>query len=122
MSSRFGKTVNLGGGVFSSDYRIRAARALGKPLPTGAVVHHHDPRQLVICQSQAYHLFIHARTRIVRAGGNPDTQRICSKCGELKDAKADFSPTFRRGRPDIARECKPCAARRTAAYYQRVGR
>jgi hypothetical protein len=47
-----------------------AEKALGKPLPKGAVVHHvdldkanNDPKNLVVCPSQAYHLLLHKRMR-----------------------------------------------------------
>lgn len=50
-----------------------AERALGHPLPPGAVVHHWDgnpsnntPRNLVICPSQAYHMALHARMRALK--------------------------------------------------------
>jgi hypothetical protein len=64
-----------------------AERALGKSLPKGAEVHHVDGNRwnnansnLVICQDHGYHYLLHARARIVRAGGNPNTQRICCHC------------------------------------------
>lgn len=75
------------------DHRLRAARALGKPLPPGAVVHHADGTKdehapLVICQDETYHRLLHARMRIVRAGGNPNTEKICSACQQVKPRAA----------------------------------
>ena len=66
-------------------HRIRAERALGKPLPIGAVVHHADGSRdddapLVICPDNAYHRALHARMRVAAAGGNPWTEQICSRC------------------------------------------
>jgi hypothetical protein len=75
-------------------HRELAEAALGKPLPEKAVVHHvdHDtlnksPR-LVICEDQAYHMLLHRRERVVKAGGNPNTDKICSLCKRVlsKDA------------------------------------
>lgn len=47
-----------------------AEKALGKPLPKGAVVHHVDLNKqnnvgsnLVVCPNQAYHLLLHKRMR-----------------------------------------------------------
>jgi hypothetical protein len=62
------------------EYRLLAERALGHPLPTHAIVHHHTDTQLVICQDQAYHVLLHRRMRILRAGGNPNTDAWCSRC------------------------------------------
>lgn len=45
------------------DHVLLAEKALGKALPLKAVVHHHTPEQLVICQNQAYHLLLHRRQR-----------------------------------------------------------
>jgi hypothetical protein len=68
---------------------LRAERALGKPLPKGAEVHHADGSKgdnapLVICQSRAYHKLLHARMRLVRLGCNPNTERFCPWCREIK--------------------------------------
>src|SRR5215204_853444 len=45
-----------------------AEKALGKPLPKGAIVHHFNgkpwdnrPSNLVVCPSQGYHLLLHRR-------------------------------------------------------------
>ena len=63
----------------------RAERALGKPLPKHARVHHSDGTidpcsPLVICQDDEYHFQIHARMRTRDAGGNPWTDKVCSVC------------------------------------------
>jgi hypothetical protein len=72
---------------------VRAERALGKPLPPKAVVHHadgskRDDAPLVICQDQAYHHLLHQRMRVKAAGGNPNTEAICGHCRMLKPLAA----------------------------------
>lgn len=65
-------------------HRWLAEQALGKSLPRGVVVHHHNGLRvggtLVICQDPAYHVLLHTRTKIVRAGGNPNTDGWCYAC------------------------------------------
>lgn len=70
------------------EHRIAAEKALGKPLPAGAVVHHFDRdrsndknNNLVICENRAYHHFIHVRQRAKEAGVNL-RWRKCGKCKE----------------------------------------
>lgn len=87
-------------------HRLRAEQALSKPLPHSAVVHHvdgskNDNTQLVICQDQAYHMLLHQRTRIVKAGGNPNTDRVCSVCRVAKNIETSF---YKGG----SRTCKEC--------------
>lgn len=77
-------------------HRARAERALGRPLPPRAVVHHADGSKdhtapLVICEDTAYHRLLHARMRIKAAGGNPNTDKVCTTCGQAKP-RADFTP------------------------------
>lgn len=104
-------TIN---GVVKYRHVVVAERALGKELPEGAVVHHVDGDKfnnrnsnLVICQSQSYHAILHARTRVYMAGGDPDTQAVCSGCRALK-ALTDFHRNSNKstGRHDACKECR----------------
>lgn len=94
-----------------------AEDALGKRLPRGAEVHHvnedpedNAPANLVICQNRGYHKLLHVRTRIVRAGGDPDAQRICSRCG-LQPFSA-----FNRFRAGLQRLCRRCQSDYCRSY------
>lgn len=92
-------------------HRLRAARALGRPLPSRAVVHHADGSRsenapLVICQDQAYHFLLHARMRVRSAGGNPNTDAVCGRCKQVKRRGA-FGPSAR-GTFGVRSECRDC--------------
>lgn len=52
------------------EHIVIAEKALGKPLPKGAIVHHTGDRwdnegffKLVVCPNQAYHLLLHRRAK-----------------------------------------------------------
>lgn len=105
------------GGKLHLAHRLRAEEALGKPLPRGAVVHHADGSKsehapLVICQDEAYHRLLHHRMRIVAAGGDPNTERICNGCKQLKPLEA-FTPAAA-ARGDW--QCKGCPVNRGKAW------
>jgi hypothetical protein len=99
-------------------HRARAEASLGHPLPVGAEIHHpdRDPwnpnARLVICPSRAYHMLLHERMRVKEAGGNPNTDRLCSRCRQTKPIAA-FWRTFK--------YCRICqaAARREFAQNNR---
>lgn len=97
---------------------VVATAALGRPLPKGAVVHHVDgnghnnvPWNLVICNDQGYHLLLHSRAVVVRAGGNPNEQQFCRGCQKPQD----FSNFHARGGESVSRrqsQCKACVRAR----------
>jgi hypothetical protein len=67
---------------------LAAEKALGKPLPPGAVVHHSNENRLdnrnsnlVICPNRAYHLLLHQRMNAKKACGNPNWLKcwICKR-------------------------------------------
>lgn len=61
-----------------------AEKALGKPLPQGVQVHHHNETQLVVCQDQAYHRFLHQRQRAYKACGHANWLK-CVYCKQYDD-------------------------------------
>jgi hypothetical protein len=86
-----GYTMHESGGRAVLEHVLLAERALGKPLPKGAQVHHVDgdrsnnaPGNLVICDSRAYHALLHKRTRALKACGHADWRR-CRLCGQWDD-------------------------------------
>jgi hypothetical protein len=88
------------------EHVLVAEAALGRHLPPQAEVHHFNEikddnrgANLVICEDHAYHRLLHARARVVRAGGRPGRDKFCSSCAALKTL-TEFSG------PD--RHCRPC--------------
>jgi len=74
-----------------TEHAVIAVSVLGKPLPKGAEIHHVDGKKhnntranLVICQDHAYHALLHVRARVLKAGGNPNTDRYCGTCRQVK--------------------------------------
>lgn len=73
---------------------VVAEKALGKPLLKETIIHHHDEDthndsndNLVICEDENYHRLLHKRMRIVKLGGDPNTDKICGRCNLAKPFK-----------------------------------
>lgn len=74
-----------------AEHVVVATAALGKQLPNGAEVHHHDRQRtnndngnLVVCQDRAYHCLLHVRMRALAACGNASYRR-CAVCKRYDD-------------------------------------
>lgn len=91
------------GGKSKLRHIVIAERALGRPLPKGAQVHHADEDRsndsndnLVICPNYAYHKLLHTRADALRECGNANWIRcwICKKHGAPEDIKIAGSAHF----------------------------
>jgi hypothetical protein len=71
-----------------SEHISIAEKVFKKPLPSGAVIHHGNEDKadnrngnLVICQDESYHRFLHVRTRALKSSGHA-SWRKCRICKE----------------------------------------
>ena len=78
-------------GKYVFEHVLIAENALGHYLPDKAVVHHIDSdklnnanNNLVICENQGYHMFLHARIEALKACGNVNWRR-CMHCKVYDD-------------------------------------
>jgi hypothetical protein len=87
-SIRLGYLAHTRDGVTKAEHVAIAEKALGKPLPPGAIVHHADgnklnnaPENLVVCPSAAYHRLIHRRMNALAQSGNANWRKcwICKQ-------------------------------------------
>jgi len=70
------------------EHRLLAEKALGKPLPIDAVIHHVNGSKrggsLVICQNTGYHRYLHQRERALKICGHATWLR-CPYCKKYDD-------------------------------------
>ena len=130
LSMRSGETmtqypeIGVGNGRSVRVHRIRAERALGHPLPKSVVVHHADGSKaadapLVICQDIAYHRLLHTRMNLVRAGGNPNTDKLCWRCRRIKPKTEFFQRKTGRYAGSCLSECIVCTKELLAAAMKK---
>lgn len=99
-----------------------AEQAIGHALPARAEVHHVDgdthnnrPGNLVVCQDHRYHMLLHVRAKVIRAGGDPNRDRYCSDCQSVKPF-ADFNRSNERGHAGYQFKCRSCQSIRFRAW------
>lgn len=101
------------------EHILLAEKALGKPLPVQAIVHHAngdkcDNKNLVICESGAYHKLLHVRMKAYKACGHANWLK-CQFCGLYDDP--NFMKTFYQSSKSMSltghhRECKTADKKR----------
>jgi hypothetical protein len=81
------------GGIRQLEHQIVGERALGKPLPENAVIHHWDknrsnntPANLAVFPNRQYHNLIHQRMRAYDVCGHADWLK-CRFCKQYDDPK-----------------------------------
>ena len=99
-----------GKGRYEFEHTLVAEQALGRPLPTGACVHHvnaqradNRPANLVICESRAYHTLLHRRMRAYHACGQANWRK-CGYCGQYDEPTNIYIPP--RGLSTHHRSCR----------------
>jgi hypothetical protein len=89
---------------YRGEHVLVVERAIGHALPAGAIVHHvndsktHNvPSNLVALQSRQEHIELHRKRRVLRAGGDPWTDRMCCDCQAPKPATSFHRSNTRLG-------------------------
>lgn len=108
---------------FVLEHIVVVERVLGRRVDAPHVIHHVDDNgennvanNLVVLQDQGEHVRLHTRRTVLRAGGNPWTQRMCSYCATPKDF-AVFYPASDR---TISSACRDCSRARSRERQRRL--
>lgn len=103
----------MGHGGYVYEHVLIAERAIGKSLDPKHPIHHvngvksdNRNQNLVVCEDKLYHQLLHRRQRIADAGGDPNTDRICSRCQRVLP-KTDFH-RHHRNADGLQVQCKRC--------------
>lgn len=100
---------------YVKEHLLIAESAVGKAIHRRHQVHHvneikgdNSATNLVICEDQAYHQLLHIRTSVLRMGGSPDLDKICTRCKAVKP-RTGFSDDATR-HDGLRAQCRECAA------------
>lgn len=111
-------------GKYAREHYLIAERALGRPLPSQAVIHHingvktdNDGTNLVICESNAYHQLLHARARRLKLFWSVNLKRCCL-CKTVKHLSEFPANRLRWDGRNSA--CKLCVSVVGKLYYKRA--
>jgi hypothetical protein len=87
------KEKRIGKSRYKMHHVLLAEKALGRPLPFGAKVHHlngsKDCGPIVVCENQSYHMLLHRREKALRECGHANWRK-CVYCKNYDDTASLF--------------------------------
>lgn len=110
-------TSTFGDNIHRYDYLIKVETILGRKLPKEAVVHHVDGdptnnenSNLVVCENQRYHMVLHARQKALADGVDPNKEKRCPACKEIKLFNEFYTQKKGRRLGNPSSRCKSCCS------------